>query len=707
MSTSVTMGFDAPRASRASAALPRPTLGFTIGKYREILVAVAFFLLFDLAVLVLNFYVSFQIAEDAVSINLAGRQRMLTQRMSKALYASELATANGSPVPQPLADELKLATKLFDDTFQGFKQGGTVTGGDGKPVKLLQASGPKSADILGRATALWEPWRSMLLPLNAAGTAAQPSQIKGAADYARRNNLALLGLMNELTTDLESAASHRASVLRMVQTGGIVLALLNFLFILFKFIRRLRQSDDAVEQASEETREILSAVREGLFLLTPEMKLGTQLSKSVEGMFGRAVQPGDDFIAILAPLVSEKTLDDARGYVELLFAPHVREELVQSINPLTEVELSVTDALGQKRSRFLSLRFSRVLEDGNVRHLLVTVQDVSSRIELEQRLEGEQRRAQREFDLLVRAFETDPEALRGFVQRSEASLLEVNDLLRQVESTSDPKQLRRTVDAIYRHVHAVKGEASMLSLDLLTATAHEFETQLQALRESSTVSGDALLALPLPLEDLLTRLQALKRSVLRERPHSGRPQAAFDTQLASLVDRIAGETGKPAQLTASIATLTALPARTHESLQKIALQLVRNAVVHGVEEGATRVARNKPLTASIDVRLHRDSDNTVELAVQDDGGGLDLDRIRERLVALGWFTPPQVAEMSAAQLASQIFRPGFSTAEGSDEHAGRGVGLDIVSAEVRRLGARLLVSSRPQQGMLFRVRLAG
>jgi two-component system, chemotaxis family, sensor kinase CheA len=171
------------------------------------------------------------------------------------------------------------------------------------------------------------------------------------------------------------------------------------------------------------------------------------------------------------------------------------------------------------------------------------------------------------------------------------------------------------------------------------------------------------------------------------------------------VDRIAQETGKPAQLSASIATLTALPARTHESLQKIALQLVRNAVVHGVEDVTTRVARNKPATAAIDVRLHRDQDNTVELAVQDDGGGLDLDRIRQRLIDLGWMTPAQVAELGDAQLASQIFRPGFSTAQGAGEHAGRGVGLDIVSAEVRRLGARLLVSSRPEQGMAFRVRL--
>ena len=57
----------------------------SLGKYREIVLAVAFFLVFDLAVLVLNFYISFQLSADAVSINLSGRQRMLSQRMTKVL----------------------------------------------------------------------------------------------------------------------------------------------------------------------------------------------------------------------------------------------------------------------------------------------------------------------------------------------------------------------------------------------------------------------------------------------------------------------------------------------------------------------------------------------------------------------------------------------------------------------------------------------
>ncbi|GAB4555723.1 MAG: hypothetical protein Tsb007_13060 [Rhizobacter sp.] len=687
-------------------------LNRSLGKYREIIIAVAFFLLFDLAVLVLNFYVSFQIAEDAVSINLAGRQRMLTQRLSKALYASELAVASG-PLPPALQDELLLASRLFDNTLQGFRQGTQVTGGDGRSVYLPAAAGPKSADILARAVAVWEPWRRALDPLREAGSSAQPAYVKAAADYARSNNLALLGLMNELTTDLEAAASQRASTLRMVQTGGIVLALLNFIFILFKFLGRLRQSDAAVEQASEETREILSVVREGLFLLTPEMTLGTQISQSAGGMFGRTVQPGDNFLAMLAPMVSAKTLEDARGYMELLFTPHVKEDLVQSINPLTDVELSLVDALGQRRPRFLSLQFSRVLEGREVKHLLVTVQDVTTRIELEKKLEGEQRRAQREFDLLVRAFEADPASLRSFVDRAEASLLEVNDLLRQVDGSSDPKQTRQTVNTIYRHVHAIKGEASMLSLDLLSGTAHEFETLLQSVRESPSVSGDALLSLPLPLEELLTRLQALKRSVLRERAaapaDAAAPQAHIDQlgkQLASLVERIAGSTTKPARLTARLDALASVPAKTRDSLTQIALQLVRNAAVHGVEDATTRAARGKPAEACIEVELARDEADQLELVVRDDGAGLSAERVRTRLLALGWFNEAQLADMSTSQIVAQVFKPGFSTADKTDEHAGRGVGLDIVANEVRRLGARLLVSSRAQLGTTFRIKLA-
>ena len=122
----------APRAESARAGGT-----FAFGKYREIIIAVGFFLLFDLGVLVLNFYTSFQISQDAVGINLSGRQRMLSQRTAKAILTVDAARAKGIAAG-PALDELAAAVKLSDASLKGFQNGATVPGGDGKPV-FLQA----------------------------------------------------------------------------------------------------------------------------------------------------------------------------------------------------------------------------------------------------------------------------------------------------------------------------------------------------------------------------------------------------------------------------------------------------------------------------------------------------------------------------------------------------------------------------------------
>ena len=204
-------------AARSRAGTPKRP--FSFGKYREIIVAVGFFLLFDLGVLVLNFYTSFQIAQDAVGINLSGRQRMLSQRTAKAMLAVEAARLKGVPAEKEL-EELKNAVRLFDVSLKGFQNGATVPGGDGKPVFLHAAEGAKAADILSQAQGIWTPYQQKLAPVLAA--AASDLELQAAVDYARANNLKLLGLMNELTTALEAVASQRANTLRLVQTGGIV-----------------------------------------------------------------------------------------------------------------------------------------------------------------------------------------------------------------------------------------------------------------------------------------------------------------------------------------------------------------------------------------------------------------------------------------------------------------------------------------------------
>ncbi|UUZ68665.1 Hpt domain-containing protein [Polaromonas sp. P2-4] len=214
--------------------------------------------------------------------------------------------------------------------------------------------------------------------------------------------------------------------------------------------------------------------------------------------------------------MSEKALTDARDYVGLLFSPHVKEQLVQGINPLAEVELTVRNRLGQDTTRYLSFHFNRVQDGDTVRHLLVTVQDITEKVELQAKLSGERHRSQKELSMMLKAFETDPAMMRGFVERAEVSLLEVNDLLRSISSATSETQVLKAVDGAYRRIHAVKGDAASLGLEILASLAHQFESELQKLKDSGAATGDALLALPLPLEDLLAKVGAFKALGLKK-----------------------------------------------------------------------------------------------------------------------------------------------------------------------------------------------
>ena len=693
-----------PRAAAGAAPAARTrSPSFSFGKYREIIIAVAFFLLFDLGVLVLNFYTSFKIDQDTVAINLAGRQRYVSQRIARTLLELDAARAAGQPYRSETLAELRAGAKIFDISQSAFKSGATIPGGDGKPVFLDAVTSERGRELEAQVDSVWKPYFEKLQPLMKDGFA--PEDLAAALGYSQANNIRLLGIANDFVTETQQIGASRAGTLRLVQTGGIVLALLNFAFILFKFLRRLRTSDAAIEAANDENREILTAVREGLFLLTPDHRLGSQLSASASALFGRQLQPGDNFFTVLQPLVSEKALNDARDYVELLFAPHVKEGLVQDINPLSEVELLVRNRLGKETRRYLSFHFNRVQEAGGVRHLLVTVQDVSDRMELQNRLASERQQSQREFGTLLKALDADPALLRQFVSRAEATLLEVNDLLRGTSASQGEAALFKRLDEAARRIHAIKGDAGTLGLDTIAGLAHQFESELARVRQAGGGDvGAALLALPLPLEDLLTKVGALKSITGLQRPTAGAPDAA-NAALSRLAEEVATDCGKKVAPVVRLGSLADLAGETATLVREIAVQLLRNAITHGIESPMSRRAAGKEADGKVEVQLVR-TEGDWTLSVRDDGGGLSASRVRQRLLELRWYTPEQLESFDDRQIVSHIFRPGFSTAGDVSMHAGRGVGLDLVQANVNRLGGRVLLSSTPGQHTEFRVRFA-
>ncbi|WP_076068671.1 hybrid sensor histidine kinase/response regulator [Sphingomonas montana] len=128
------------------------------------------------------------------------------------------------------------------------------------------------------------------------------------------------------------------------------------------------------------------------------------------------------------------------------------------------------------------------------------------------------------------------------------------------------------------------------------------------------------------------------------------------------------------------------------------IHIVRNAVDHGIEPPADRVLAGKPAAGAVRVAA-RQSGNQILIEISDDGRGIDPDALLRKAVAAGVVSQAAAARMDRDAALALIFRAGFSTAEQVSTVSGRGVGMDVVHANVERIGGQVTIDSQPGQGL--------
>eukprot|EP01031_Cornospumella_fuschlensis_P053318 gene53318-65122_t len=193
--------FPVPPKREKKSHATRKGSAFAFGKYREIIIAVALFLLFDLGVLVLNFYTSFKIDQDTVAINLSGRQRYVSQRVARTLLELDAMRVAGTPYKPETLAELRAGAKIFQISQAAFRDGGTIPGGDGKPVYLEPVVSERGRELEDKVDALWKPYYEKLQPLLKDGFT--PEDLAAALAYSQTYNNRLLGVANDLVTDTQ------------------------------------------------------------------------------------------------------------------------------------------------------------------------------------------------------------------------------------------------------------------------------------------------------------------------------------------------------------------------------------------------------------------------------------------------------------------------------------------------------------------------
>ncbi|MBF0588248.1 MAG: hybrid sensor histidine kinase/response regulator [Magnetococcales bacterium] len=132
--------------------------------------------------------------------------------------------------------------------------------------------------------------------------------------------------------------------------------------------------------------------------------------------------------------------------------------------------------------------------------------------------------------------------------------------------------------------------------------------------------------------------------------------------------------------------------------------LVRNAIDHGLESSAMRLAQGKPANGTITLRAYHTASHVV-LELEDDGGGLDLDAIRQQAIKKRILDQEQAESIRPKALAKIIFAPGFSTSRMVTDISGRGVGLDAARSSIESLKGTISVQSKPGKGCRFIIRI--
>lgn len=134
------------------------------------------------------------------------------------------------------------------------------------------------------------------------------------------------------------------------------------------------------------------------------------------------------------------------------------------------------------------------------------------------------------------------------------------------------------------------------------------------------------------------------------------------------------------------------------------VHLIRNALDHGIESPEERLTAGKPETGSVELRAYH-SGNHVFIEIEDDGAGIDRERVLQKAISKGVVTEEASHSMTDNQINELILASGFSTAEVISDVSGRGVGLDVVKSTIESLGGSISIESEHGKGSLFSIQL--
>jgi len=551
------------------------------------------------------------------------------------------------------------------------------------------------------------------------------ADVKRAQLFATDNQKGLQAQLASVATQLQKSSSDAAARLRALLSAGVFAALVLAIAAAYFQVTRSRH-ERAAQEAQEQTRDILKTVREGFFLLDADYKIGSVWSEALSRMFSRNDFAGLQFEDLLKNLVPPTTLATAMKYIKLLWGDRAHENLMKSINPLGQLEITMDNGHGGKETRYLQFDFHRVMGPKGIKHVLCAVGDITSSVLLAKELQESQENANAQLDMMLGMMHVDPLQLTSFLDSTETGLQLINAILK--EPARNDGEFRKKLNGLFRELHSIKGESSALNLMSIAHRVHALEDMVSDLKKKAELSGNDFLPMVLKLDELLAHLRGVREMASRlttlkdtvppaaveaSAPAPARPKAVasgdrpagksaedLSPTLHALAERLAKDHHKRFKLT--MTGLNEVPTSYISTVKDCVIQMLRNSAVHGIEASDVRRAQTKDDVGVVRVDFRKSGDG-FELVFEDDGAGISPDQLKAAAVRKQILTEEEASGMDTRAAMALIFRPGFSTQEEVSMDAGRGVGMDVVARSVYALGGKIGVSTNPGKFTRFKI----
>jgi two-component system, chemotaxis family, sensor kinase CheA len=506
--------------------------------------------------------------------------------------------------------------------------------------------------------------------------------------------------------------------------------------------RHEREKQELIGAGNRLTDAILKTSAQGLFLLDAKDKILSHVSTSLAALFRRQDFTHLSFDKLIGPLVTAKTLSVARTFVARLLDAAVPSDAAQ-VNPLQDIEVRLANSDGTFETAHYSFEFNAVDFPHEPRAWLVRVTDITAHVQQHRELEDLRTQIQTQSEVLRGVLQAGGARFRAFLQRTDASMKAINGVLKKParEAGAFRNKLEETLDEVDR----VRRDAAALKLTGLEAAARLLEDSLQELRSRGALSGSDFLPLAVKLDQLYGQF-ALLRSLTSQAGPAAEPDDTPEARmtqngtqiieapkfLAEMAQKSAGsrksavpKAHRMAQAGSLDSTLTALtelvahehrktvvlecvgmelvPPRYQATIKNVAIQLIRNAVMHGVESSAARVSAGKPQHGTLHLEFKTMPDQSFELIFQDDGCGLDPDKVRATAIAKGLITAEAAARLRDRQVIKLIFKSGYTTLDSAPGEARHGSGMSLVRRYVHEAGGKIALATLPGHETRFKV----